>query len=216
MTTPVEPNQADIPRRSRRALLAGGVGGFTMGIAALLGRANPVAAAAGDPIRMGQFNRAGSTMTTLQANQSETALRVVQNGHNGPFAGAVSGFARGDGSGVRGISESGTGVRGFSDGSGPGVYGECQFGDGIFGFSDDVGVHGNALFGKGVFGESDGGYAGYFDGKTYVGMLDMPESTPAPPPDGQVRLFARDNGSGKAQLCVQFATGGPIVLATEA
>ena len=71
MTTSVEPNQVDIPRRSRRALLAGGVGGFTMGIAALLGRANPVAAAAGDPIRIGQFNRAGSTRTTLQANNSE-------------------------------------------------------------------------------------------------------------------------------------------------
>ena len=68
-----------------------------------------------------------------------------------------------------------------------------------------------------MFGEAVSGYAGYFDGKTYVGMLDLPESTPAaPPPDGQVRLFARDNGSGKAQLCVQFATGGPIVLATEA
>jgi hypothetical protein len=211
MTTPVEPNQTDIPKRSRRALLAGGVGGFTMGIAALLGRANPVAAAAGDPIRMGQFNRAGSTMTTLQANHSEPALRVVQNG--AAYA-AVSGIARVSGSGVHGGGS--PGVRGFSEGSGPGVYGECQFGDGIFGFSDDVGVHGNALFGKGVFGESFGGYAGYFDGKTYVGMLDMPESTPAPPPDGQVRLFARDNGSGKAQLCVQFATGGPIVLATEA
>lgn len=32
----------------------------------------------------------------------------------------------------------------------------------------------------------------------------------------QARLFARDNGSGKTQLCVQFNTGTPIVIATQA
>jgi hypothetical protein len=223
MTTATEPTQADTPRRSRRALLAGGVGGFAMGIAALLGRANPVAAAAGDPIRMGQFNRAGSTMTTLQAKHSQPALRVVQNG----AAAAVYGLAQGGGSGVLGSSEIGYGVSGYSldssavrglaEGFAPAVSGECQFGDGIYGFTDtEAGVHGFSLFGKGVFGESNGGYAGYFAGKTRVDVLDMPESTPGLPPDGQARLFARDNGSGKTQLCVQFATGSPIVLATEA
>jgi hypothetical protein len=192
-----------------------------MGIAALLGRASPVAAAAGDPIRMGQFNRAGSTMTTLQANHSDPALRVVQNGP----AAAVTGIARHSesgvsgssdfGSGVSGFSLDGTGVKGFSE-TGVGVSGECQFGPGVSGFSDEIGVHGNALFGRGVFGESLSGYAGYFAGKTHVGVLDMPEGTPGLPPDGTLRLFARDNGSGKTQLCVQFATGSPIVLATEA
>jgi hypothetical protein len=160
---------------------------------------------------MGRFNRAGASMTTLQANHTEPAFRVVQNGEGA----AVYGLARGNGSGVRGESQGGPAVSGFTE-DGPAVSGACQVGPAIYGESDDVGVHGRALFGKGVFGESDSGHAGYFDGKTHVGTLDMPESTPGPPPDGKVRLFARDNGSGKAQLCVQFATGGPIVLATEA
>ena len=201
--------------RSRRVLLAGALGGLGAWAASAISRVTPAAAAAGDPIRMGRFNRAGASMTTLQANHSEPALRVVQNGHNGPTAGAVSGLARDRGTGVFGGSESGTGVRGFSE-DGIAVSGECQFGPAIHGFSDDVGVHGNALFGKGVFGESFSGYAGYFDGKTYVGMLDMPETSASAPPAGQARLFVRDNGSGKTQLCVQFPTGAPMVLATEA
>ena len=38
---------------------------------------------------------------------------------------------------------------------------------------------------------------------------------PAAPATGRARVFARDNGSGKTQLCVRFATGATQVLATE-
>ena len=206
-------DQSESRSPSRRALLAGAIGGIGAWAASALGRANPAAAAAGDPIRMGLFNRAGASMTTLQANHSDNALRVIQNG-NGP---AILGSARGTGAAVRAYAVYGPAVSAYSEGSAGAVSAECQFGDAVFGFSDtEGGVHGFSLFGKGVFGESDTGYAGYFDGKTYVGTLDMPESTPAVPPAGQARLFARDNGSGKTQVCVQFATGSPIVLATEA
>jgi hypothetical protein len=34
-------------------------------------------------------------------------------------------------------------------------------------------------------------------------------------PASVARLFTRDNGSGKTQLCVRFATGAAIVIATE-
>ena len=38
---------------------------------------------------------------------------------------------------------------------------------------------------------------------------------PGGPATGRARLFMRDNGSGKTQFCVRFATGGVQVLATE-
>jgi hypothetical protein len=238
--------------RTRRAMLAGVVGGLGVWVASAAQRVMPAEAAVGDPIRIGRINGGGGSSTELRAASSKPVFRAVQSGsgtalrgqattgravmgtagsngtglygsspnHNGVFGSSdtgdgVTGVSR-TGKGVRGSSQEGAGVWGFSEG-GPGVYGECQFDDAIFGFTDGgAGVHGYSLFGKGVFGESDSGYAGYFAGNTYVGTLDMPESTPGLPPDGQIRLFARDNGSGKAQLCVQFATGGPIVLATEA
>jgi hypothetical protein len=41
------------------------------------------------------------------------------------------------------------------------------------------------------------------------------QSTPANPPADTARIFARDNGSGKTQLCVIFPTGAVQVLATQ-
>ena len=43
-----------------------------------------------------------------------------------------------------------------------------------------------------------------------------PTPEPAVAPAGIARLFARDDGAGKAQLCVMFPSGAEIVLATEA
>jgi hypothetical protein len=40
-------------------------------------------------------------------------------------------------------------------------------------------------------------------------------STPSAPPSNHARVFVRDNGSGKTQLCVRFHTGAVKVLATE-
>jgi hypothetical protein len=48
------------------------------------------------------------------------------------------------------------------------------------------------------------------------GLLDLVEqSTPAAPTVNTARLFARDNGAGKTQLCVIFNTGAVQVLATQ-
>jgi hypothetical protein len=38
---------------------------------------------------------------------------------------------------------------------------------------------------------------------------------PAAPADNRGRLYVRDNGAGKEQLCVRFNTGAVQVLATE-
>ena len=40
-------------------------------------------------------------------------------------------------------------------------------------------------------------------------------SAPAAPIGATARFFARDNGSGKMQICVRFPTGAVQVLATE-
>jgi hypothetical protein len=48
------------------------------------------------------------------------------------------------------------------------------------------------------------------------GWVDHPLVPGTPPsPLSGARLFARDNGSGKAQLCVLFPTGAVQVIATE-
>lgn len=47
--------------------------------------------------------------------------------------------------------------------------------------------------------------------------IDLEEiSDPANPPGDTARIYARDNGSGKTQLCVIFPTGSAVVIATEA
>ena len=223
MTSPI---QALSPEASpsRRAVLVGALGGVGIWAASLVGKASSVAAAVGDPIRMGLFNRAGASMTTLQGKSDQTMLRVIQNGGHGSaavsgstpvwrglgvLATGVAGSTR-NGWGVRGYAVRGDGVSGYTEGAAgnAGVAGEAE--------TDGAGVRGRSQFGPGVMGSSDFGYAGYFDGKTYVAMLDMPETTASAPPAGQARLFVRDNGAGKTQVCVQFATGSPMVLATEA
>jgi hypothetical protein len=49
------------------------------------------------------------------------------------------------------------------------------------------------------------------------GYVDITERAAAPgAPSANIgRLFTRDNGSGKTQLCVIFSSGGVIVLATQ-
>ena len=69
-----------ISPRSRRALLAGAIGGLGVWAASAIGRAAPAEAAAGDPIRMGRLNLASSTATTLQTKTSRAALLVNQLG----------------------------------------------------------------------------------------------------------------------------------------
>lgn len=48
------------------------------------------------------------------------------------------------------------------------------------------------------------------------GALEMAEMTaPAAPAANGARLYLEDNGAGKTRLCVKFASGAAIVLATE-
>lgn len=56
-----------------------------------------------------------------------------------------------------------------------------------------------------------------FGGANGNGIIEMAEQGVAPgnAPADRGRLFIRDNGAGKTQLCVRFPTGAALVIATE-
>jgi hypothetical protein len=212
MTTRVEP--VPTPPRTRRALLAGALGGLAAWAASAAARADQTAAAAGDPIRMGQINSPGGKTTTLQmAGGSGAAMRVVQGG---------------GGSAVRAESTSGRAVqaRAGSDGTGVwayspdhyGVYAQTDSGVAVRAEAWGAGgtaVTGGSVNGRGIFGWSETGYAGDFTGKVRFSMsLDIvPAGTPLALDNG-ARLFVR-NPAGKLELCIRFPGSDPIVLATQ-
>jgi hypothetical protein len=111
----------------------------------------------------------------------------------------------------------GTGVQGYSGTNPPAAPSKT----GVFGYAaqdaNAVGVRGESTNGFGVYGKTTGtGFAGYFNGKTFMSQfVEIAEmTTPAAPGGARARLFVRDN-AGKTQLCVRFPTGAVKVLATE-
>jgi hypothetical protein len=68
-----------------------------------------------------------------------------------------------------------------------------------------------------VHGKSSTGFGGYFEGPVlsskFYELVEI--STPATPTANHARLFIKDNGLGKTQLCVRFANGTVKVLVTE-
>lgn len=93
-------------------------------------------------------------------------------------------------------------------------------GTAVSGFADQGnGVFGASTSGSGVRGRSMTGYAGRFEGPVSVSkQLDLAEIAvdPGNAPTSTARIFVRDNGSGKTQLCVIFASGLVQVLAAQA
>jgi hypothetical protein len=271
MTATIQPESKS---PSRRAVLAGALGGIGAWAASAIGRASPVRAA-GDDL---QIVHVGDTFLDVR-----TGTYLSDSATNATVFSAVSSSAggQGGGTGLAGASGSGIGVRGSSDsyagvyGSSPagfGVYGTCisnagVYGTsishvGVYGFSNasnhaatlgfatgnstgvqgysgsalpvapaktgvygyaaqdsgSVGVRGESPAGFGIYGKTTGtGFAGYFNGRTFMSQyIEIAEmSTPAAPGGNRARLFVRDNGVGKTQLCVRFPTGAVKVLATE-
>jgi hypothetical protein len=172
--------QPETKSTSRRALLAGALGGIGALAASAIGRAGAVRGANGDVVTVG-----GLFTGTNQTQISNTS----------------------NGSGFVGYSESGYGIYGSGGVDGYGVYGAAG----------RQGVSGQSYAGHGIHGQSTAGWAGYFDGRVYTSRYhEMKEiSGPTAPGSNKLRLFARDNGSGKTQLCVRFNTGGVLVIKTQ-
>jgi hypothetical protein len=128
--------------RSRRAILAGALGGGAAFLATAIGRAAPVSAATGDNLILGK----GETTTDNAAD----AATIVNSSVANPVLG---GLTEGTGAGVHG--RSGQAPPDGTDFTQVGVYG----------FSDtdafDAGVWGDTIQGIGVVGTGDWGTAGF-------------------------------------------------------
>jgi hypothetical protein len=218
---------------SRRAMLAGALGGLGAWAATAIGRASPVRAADGDIIHVGD-ELTGSSVTRISTaihafwGDSDSGIGVTgtSNSNTGVYGRALTGFGvwgdsnTSDRPAVIGRAQGdGTGLFGFSGSSNvlppvkakTGVYGVAQQD------SASRGVYGFSPRGHAIHGESDAGWAGWFDGKVFTNrFIEFAEVTanPRAPGANRAKIFARDNGSGRTQLCVRFHNGTIRVLAT--
>jgi hypothetical protein len=92
--------------RTRRAMLAGVVGGLGAWVASAAQRVMPAEAAVGDPIRIGRINGGGGSSTELRAASSKPVFRAIQGASGTALRGqattgrAVMGTAGSNGTGV--------------------------------------------------------------------------------------------------------------------
>jgi len=228
---------------SRRALLAGAVGGIAALAATAIGGVAPrrAGAAVGDNLKAGSVVTAGGTTSGVSNNSDTNGTWVVtQNGKgtavrgiaDAGTAGRFSTAARhkyaliasntaaqdGVGAAIRAEGGPNTAISAFSVGE-YAVRAASTGGVGLFAQSGgaSAGVWGLSFSGSGVFGQSGSGYAVYASGRAYVHKhLDMAEmAAPGAPFANQARLFVRDNGAGKTQLAVVFSSGAVQVIATQ-
>jgi hypothetical protein len=243
MTPTVQPESKP---PSRRALLAGALGGIGTLAATAIGRASPVQAE-GENIQIGLEYDTATSLTRLtnitnganvfQATSTAEGIGVYgsSNSYVGVYGSSSSsvgvyGYSNSS-NGVYGNSSSAsqaatvgasqghnTGVQGYS---GVGILPAAKAKTGVFGYANQdttaTGVRGESVIGVGVRGKATTGYAGFFDGRVFTTRYyELAEiATPNAPAANQARLFVRDNGAGKTQLCVRYNTGAVQVLNTQ-
>lgn len=194
-------NESESRFPSRRALLAGALGGVGAWAASALGRVDSARAGGDGDVVLGQGNYAATSTYVINITNSETPLGGLTNA----------------GTGVIGVSTADTGLLGFS---GSGLAPSAKGKTGAFGYANQdagsKGMWGSSPKGHGIHGQTDTGWAGYFDGRIFgSSYLELRErSNPSAPTSNRVRLYVRDNGSGNTQLCVRFHNGVIRVLAT--
>lgn len=123
--------------KSRRALLAGALGGLGAWAASAVGRASRVRAADGETVLVGGEYQSSSVTKISNLSNNGVVLEGISSSGTG-VVGVSSSFY-----GVQAISNTGSGVGAFST-SGVGVYGASQSHRGVWGFSDA----GTGLFGS--------------------------------------------------------------------
>jgi hypothetical protein len=182
-----EDAQVSAPR-SRRSVLAAALGGVAASIAAFAGRPQPVRAAAGSALIIGDTgNNAGTSNTLLTTNSTVVAFELLQNGPgtalmgyvtpgtgttrgvygrsdspNGHGVQARNGGALGTGAAIRAFGGVNTGVDANVDsGNRSAVRGAAAGGVGVYGVS-------NASYG--VEGRSEGGVAGVYGSSAGQGV----------------------------------------------
>jgi hypothetical protein len=144
MTATVQP-ESKAP--SRRAVLAGALGGLGAWAASTIARRSSVRAADGDPVVLGQNNTA-TLVTSIERTNVGQGFQATANSGIALMGQSQSSV------GVYGVSTSLTGAYGTSD-SGYGVNGSSNSGIGVAGTSDtNFGVYGESSSHMGVYGWS--------------------------------------------------------------
>jgi hypothetical protein len=128
--------------RSRRAILAGAIGGVAAVVASRFASPDRTSAAAGGPVIMGAANSAGTTNTSLTTASSGTALLITQTGTGT----ALRGSAVGAGS-IAGFftANNGTGISGVT--GAPGSYGVFAENNGAAGSAGALRANGHSNHG---------------------------------------------------------------------
>jgi hypothetical protein len=176
--------------RTRRALLAAGLGGLAATIAGALGRPSAAEAAAGDSLIIGSStNNAGTSNTILTTTSTVVAFELLQNGAGTALMGYVtptSGTTRGvygrtdspNGDGVQarnaGAGGSGSAIRAYG-GNNAGLVASTSSGsayavyavNSATGIGDGGGVYGSSVHDTGLYG-TGGSYGVYGTGGTGV------------------------------------------------
>jgi len=203
-------NDVDNPR-SRRAMLAGVLGGLGAWLVSAAQRAMPADASAGAPVLAGRSNSGGGFSTELRANTTQPTFRAVQLG---------------GGNGLRGEATTGRGVVGIGGSQGTGVWASSPDHNAVFART----THGTAV---NAFALSSGsvGLAGTASGSNSIALIANGQSilngdvritrglnfdamvTPSAPVGGAT-LFVHFV-AGKMQLAVRFTTGDVQVLAVQ-
>jgi len=169
----------------------------------------------------GSANQDGTSNGVFGQSSTGTGVLALATSANGSSAFGL--FARSDSANAAAI-----GARSSADRtavlamSGSGTFPPSKAKTAVYGYANQdntaKGVWGDTISGHAIHGTAGpSGYAGYFAGKVFTTKwYEMKEITPPPAPSGNKgRLFMRDNGSGKTQLCVRFNTGAIQVLATQ-
>jgi hypothetical protein len=190
--------------QSRRALLAGALGGLAAAVATALGRPAPASAAAGSPMIVGsETNDAGSANTQLLTNSNVVAFKLLQNGPGT----ALMGYATPVTGGTRGVygrsdSPNGFGVQGRNagaNGTGAAMQAIGVNNHGLDASATSVQAHAvHAVHdggGFGVYGDSASGTAVFGSSTTGIGLSGYSTSDRAlfaSSPNGIAGSFAGD------------------------
>ena len=234
MQTATDLEQTAHRPRSRRALLAGAMGGLGAWLVAAAQRATPAEAGAGDPILAGRTTSAGGTSTELRANTNQPTFRAVQVGGGAAIrAQSTSGRAV-----MATAGASGTGVHAFSPDYNA-VYAKTDSGyavladvtDGKSGVALRARTNGPNATAVEAIATGIDSFALTTEGPTELagGNVDVERNltvgstfslrnqnlTPDALPD-IATLFIRETVGGTLELAIRFPTGAVQVLAAEA
>jgi hypothetical protein len=190
--------------RSRRAVLAGALGGVAAVLASRFGSPDRTSAAAGGPVVMGAANSAGTTNTSLATSSTGVAYLVTQNGTGTALRGIANNgiagfFTSANGTGVSGVTAKNNqfGVYGANDaiayGGGEAIRANGQQNHGLVATSADTaaiavkaihsGVNGKAIVGQATAttGSNGQAVAGQADGQNGIGVYGLATSATGTP-----------------------------------